>query len=338
MGILYILAAISFVVLFFINVGWLTSNLYLTITGEIESFFEGTNPIENVYYSLYLKWILLIDGLWLIIALFFMIRRKNFKTDADLHYLSYKPILDPKICVVLPTYNEAGVIEDVIKNFQKNKLVKHVIVIDNHSSDGTDNIAEKCGAKVIRKDRNMGFGHSYVLGLKDGLKTDANVIVTLESDNSYNSYDIAKMLPYLDNCDMTIGTRQNQVLTQKGNQNSFLHVWGNFFLAKLVQIKYFSLLHTGVVNLTDVGCSFRFFRAEALEKIVDDLTYSGTDIAKAGIGVAIHLTMLGIQKDLRIIEIPITFNKRRGESKIGSNRRIRAIKIGLTFLWLILKT
>ena len=59
---------------------------------------------------------------------------------------------------------------------------------------------------------------------------------------------------------------------------------------------------------------------------------------KAGIGVAIHLTMLGIQNDLRIIEIPITFNKRRGKSKIGSNRRMRAIKIGLTFLWLILKT
>ena len=338
MGILYILAAISFVVLFFINIGWLTSNLYLTIIGEIESFFKGTNPIENVYYSLYLKWILLIDGLWLLIALFFMIQRKNFKTDAELHYLSYKPILNPKICVVLPTYNEAEVIEDVIKNFQKNELVKHVVVIDNHSSDGTDNIAEKCGAKVIRKDRNMGFGHSYALGLKEGLKTDANIIVTLESDNSYNSYDIAKMLPYLDNCDMVIGTRQNQVLTQKGNQNSFLHVWGNFFLAKLVQIKYFSLLHTGIVNLTDVGCSFRFFRAEALEKIVDDLTYSGTDRAKAGIGVAIHLTMLGIQKDLRIIEIPITFNKRSGKSKIGSNRRIRRIKLGLIFLWLILKT
>jgi len=86
LGILYILAAISFVVLFFINVGWLTSNLYLTITGEIESFFQGTNPIENVYYSLYLKWILLIDGLWLSAALLFMVTRKNFKTDAELHY------------------------------------------------------------------------------------------------------------------------------------------------------------------------------------------------------------------------------------------------------------
>ena len=337
MGILYILAAISFTVLFFINIGWLTSNLYLTIAGEIESFVKGTNPLENIYYSSYLKWIFLIDGIWLLIAAFFMMQRKSYKTDPKLHYLNYKPILDPKICVVLPAYNEANAIEDVVKKFQKNKYVKYVIVIDNHSSDGTNDIAEKCGAKVIRNDKNMGFGYSYALGLKESLKTDANVILTAEADNSFNSYDIPKMLPYLDNCDMAVGTRQNQVLTEKGNQNSLLHVWGNFFLAKLIQIKYFSLLHTGVVNLTDVGCNFRLFRIEALKKIVDELTYPDTDKVKAGIGVAIHLTMIGIQKDLRIIELPVTFNKRSGKSKIGSNRRIRAIKIGLIFLWLIIK-
>ena len=338
MGILYILAAITFIILFFINVGWLTSNLYLTIIGEIESFVKGTNPIENIYYSSYLKWILLIDVLWLLTALFFMIQRKNYKTDARLHYLNHKPILNPKICVVLPAYNEAEAIAEVVRNFQKNKFVKYVIVIDNHSSDGTADIAEKCGSRVIRNDKNMGFGYSYALGLKESLKTDANIIVTAEADNSFNSYDIPKMLPYLDNCDMAVGTRQNQVLTEKGNQNSLLHVWGNFFLAKLIQIKYFSLLHTGVVNLTDVGCNFRLFRAEALKKIVNELTYPSTDKVKAGIGVAIHLTMIGIQKDLRIIELPVTFNKRAGESKLGSNRRIRAIKIGLIFLWLILKT
>jgi len=338
LGILYILAAITFIILLFINVGWLTSNLYLTIIGEIESFVKGTNPIENIYYSSYLKWILLIDVLWLLTALFFMIQRKNYKTDARLHYLNHKPILNPKICVVLPAYNEAEAIAEVVRNFQKNKFVKYVIVIDNHSSDGTADIAEKCGSRVIRNDKNMGFGYSYALGLKESLKTDANIIVTAEADNSFNSYDIPKMLPYLDNCDMAVGTRQNQVLTEKGNQNSLLHVWGNFFLAKLIQIKYFSLLHTGVVNLTDVGCNFRLFRAEALKKIVNELTYPSTDKVKAGIGVAIHLTMIGIQKDLRIIELPVTFNKRAGKSKIGSNRRIRAIKIGLIFLWLILKT
>ena len=113
---------ITFIILFFINVGWLTSNLYLTITGEIESFVKGTNPIESIYYSSYLKWILLIDVLWLLTALFFMIQRKNYKTDAKLHYLNHKPILNPKICVVLPAYNEAEAIAEVVRNFQKNKF------------------------------------------------------------------------------------------------------------------------------------------------------------------------------------------------------------------------
>ena len=149
MGILYVLAAISFIILFFINIVWLGINLYSIIIGEIELLVQGTNPIENIYYSLYLKWILLIDGLWLSAALLFMVTRKNFKTDAELHYLNYKPILDPRICVILPAYNEALAIEDVVKNFQKNKFVKHVVVIDNHSSDGTADIAEICGAKVI---------------------------------------------------------------------------------------------------------------------------------------------------------------------------------------------
>ena len=53
-----------------------------------------------------------------------MIQRKSYKTDPKLHYLNYKPILDPKICVVLPAYNEVNAIEDVVKKFQKNKYSK----------------------------------------------------------------------------------------------------------------------------------------------------------------------------------------------------------------------
>jgi len=144
------------------------------------------------------------------------------------------------------------------------------------------------------------------------------------------------MIPYLDNCDMIIGTRQNQVITEKGNQNSILHVWGNFFLAKLIQMKYFSLLHAGVVNLTDVGCVYRIMKREALEKIVKQLTYVNSDKAVGGVGVGLYLTMLGIENDLRIIEIPVTFNKRIGVSKIEP-KKSNAIRLGLTFLWLILR-
>ena len=175
------------------------------------------------------------------------------------------------------------------------------------------------------------------MGLKEALKTDCNIVGTTEADGTYNSYDIEKMVPYLDNTDMVIGTRQNQIITEKGNQNSVFHVWGNFLLGKLIQIKYFNLHHTGIVNLTDVGCVYRLIQKNALEKIIDDLTYPDSDTPIGGIGIGLYLTMIGIEKDLRIIEIPVTFNKRIGISKIESNKFSKAIVIGFKFLWLILR-
>ena len=210
-------------------------------------------------------------------------------------------------------------------------------MVDNHSSDATTKIAESSGATIIYKNENKGFAHSYVLGLKEALKTDSNVILTTEAGDTYNGYDVSKMLPYLENCDMVIGTRQFQVLTEKGNQNSILHVWGNLFLAKLIQIKYFNLLHMGSASLTDVGCIYRAYTRTSLEKIMDELTFPNSDKPIAGIAISLHITILGIEHDLRLIEIPITFKKRIGESKLKSNKKLKAIHYGLIYFWFILK-
>ena len=333
--IFFILALSSFVLLL-VNLIWVGANLYLMVKDGIQSLLQGRNLLESIYYSVYLRWILLADGMWIAFAFAFMLRRKYYKTDSVLHYLHYDPMNNPSICMIIPTYNEELSIEKVVKDFSSQRLVKHVIVIDNNSTDRTVEIAAKAGAKVIKKSENKGYSHSFVMGLKESLRTDANVIAATEADGTYNAYDIEKMVPYLDNCDMVIGTRQHQVITEKGNQNSILHVLGNYFLAKLIQIKYFNLQHMGVVNLTDVGCVYRLVRREALEKLVDRLTYPGSDRAVGGVGIGLHFTMVGIENDLRIIEVPVTFNKRIGQSKIGSNKPLKALKVGFTFLWLIL--
>ena len=88
----------------------------------------------------------------------------------------------------------------------------------------------------------------------------------------------------MNNTDVVIGTRQIQVLTEKGNQNSVLHVWGNFILAKVIQFKYFSLLHMGIVSLTDVGCLYRLMRRDALEKIVDEVNLISNDHLRHMVG------------------------------------------------------
>lgn len=337
MGLKYVLVAIIFTLLFFINLIWFITNFYFFIVNGAGSILQGKNFIEDIYYSTYIKWILLSDFLWIFSTLIFMLRRKDFKTNLKLHYLEYEQIINPKICVVIPTYNEEESIAKVVTDFISQRFVEHVIIIDNNSEDSTVDIAEKCGATVVRKNKNTGFGHSYALGLKEALKTDANLIITTEAGDTYNAYDISKMLSYLENCDMVIGTRQNQVLTEKGNQNSVMHIWGNLFLAKLIQIKYFNLLHMGFVNLTDVGCIYRAFKRESIEKIINRLTYPNTDKPIADIAISLHVTILAIENDLRIIEVPVTFKKRIGKSKLNSNKKFKAIQYGLIYLWFILK-
>jgi hypothetical protein len=135
---------------------------------------------------------------------------------------------------------------------------------------------------------------------------------------------------------MVIGSRQNQVITEKGNQNSGFFVWANFILAKLIQMKYLSLEHMGIVNLTDVGCVYRIIKRDALEKIIENLTYSNTDKPIGGDGIGLSITMFGIENDLKIIEIPVTFNRRIGKSKLSGAGMGKTLKIGLKFLWLIL--
>ncbi len=333
---IFFLLITSFGVLTIINLVWLSSTLYFMASDGIQSLLLGRNLIDSVNYSIFLRWILLSDIFWLIFLLFFIFRRKSYKTDISLHYLNYNPITHPTITMIIPTFNEELSIGNVIENFSKQPNVKSIIVIDNNSSDKTVEIAKKFGAIVITKNENKGYSHSLVLGLKEALKTNSNIIGATEADGTYNSYDIQKMIPYLDNCDMVIGTRQNQIMSEKGNQNSIFHVWGNFLLAKLIQIKYFNLHHMGIVNLTDVGCVYRLMKRNALEKIIDDLTYPNSDKAVGGIGIGLYFTMLGIEKDLKILEIPVTFNKRIGISKIQSNKLSKAIKVGFSFFWLIL--
>jgi hypothetical protein len=116
------------------------------------------------------------------------------------------------------------------------------------------------------------------------------------------------------------------------------YVWGNLFLAKLMQIKYFSLLHMGVVQLTDVGCSYRVIRSDALSKIISELNEPKNKSALKSKNwlFTLFMTMTCIEMDLKIVEIPITFKKRIGFSKSQANIKQKGIIFGLKFLWYII--
>jgi len=336
MGKFFATIFLSFLVLFSIHIIFLLINIYLWVTEGLESLLQQRNFVETIYFSVLLKWLILADIIWISFALGFALKRKKYKTEPQ-YYLSHKPIKDKIIAVIIPTFNEENNVEKVVKDYMMQSNVKYVFVIDNNSTDKTPDIAEKCGATVIRKKINKGFGDSCVIGFNEVLKTDANIVVLTECDGTFNGYDITKMIPYLDNCDMVVGTRIIQVLTEQGNQNGMFNTWGNFFIGKLIQLKYFSLLHMGVTSFTDVGCAHRCIRRDGLEKMIEEIRKNNqNNIDKDGWMFLPYLNLRSIDSELKTVEIPITFNKRSGMSKSGANIKSKGFKLGLRIIWLIL--
>ena len=324
----------SFFALLVIHIFFLVLHIFLWITeGLVLGIF-----VETIYFSVLLKWMILADIIWVSFVLGFALKRKKYKTEPQ-HYLSYEPIKHPIAAVIIPTFNEADNVEKVVKDYKMQPNVKYVYVIDNNSSDKTPDIAEKCGAVVIRKKINKGFGDSCVIGFNEVLKTDANIVALTECDGTFNAYDITKMIPYLDNCDMVVGTRIIQVLTEKGNQNGMFHTWGNFFIGKLIQLKYFSLLHMGVTSFTDVGCGYRCIRRDGLEKMIGQIRNDYLNkIDEDGWMFNPYLNLCSVDNELKTVEIPITFNRRSGISKSGSDEKSKGFKLGLRMIWLILSS
>jgi len=342
MGIYFFILGISFFTLFIVNLVWLGLNIFSWSVEGVESYLSArVVAIEDLYYSIYIKWILFFDFIWILCFLAFLFKRKNFMTDTSLHYLSFDKIENPRICVIVPVYNEEKSIKKVVNEIKEQKFVESILVIDNNSSDNSASLAKACGATVIIKDRNLGYAHSWWLGFSEALKLDVNIIAFLDSDDTYNAYDLEKMIPYLNNCDMVIGDRLVQALSQKGNQNNILLSWGNAFIAKLLQLKYINFRHLGFVHLNDAGCTFRCFRKESLRKIIGEFKDPKSNKFAFGcnyITVGMFTTTKAIENNLKIVEIPITFKKRVGESKTGASITSNALYYGFYMIWYILKS
>ena len=156
MKLFYFALCISFVILLVTNLAWIISNIYMFIVSGIESIITGQTLIENIYYSKFLRWLILFDIIWWIIGFGYILKQKSYKTNSSLHYLENLPLTERRICVIMPTYNEELSIKHVVEDFKKQEFVEDVIVIDNKSTDNTVKIARESGAKVVEKIENKG--------------------------------------------------------------------------------------------------------------------------------------------------------------------------------------
>lgn len=162
--------------------------------------------------------------------------------------------MDTRIIVVVPAYNEASKIQQVIREIKKH--FPDIIVVDDGSSDGTERIARKEGVLVYHHIINRGLGGALGTGITAAVQRGADIVVTFDGDGQHRPDDIDRVIqPLLEHkADVVIGSR---MLDRKGMPaiRRFYNTFGNIM----------TYLLFGVWT-TDSQSGLRAFTREAASK------------------------------------------------------------------------
>ena len=204
----------------------------------------------------------------------------------------------PIITVIIPAYNEEKSIGKVVGDISR-EIVKHVIVVNNNSTDNTVEVAKQAGA-IVLDEKRKGYGWACLKGIEHSKSLSTEIIVFLDGDYSDYPEEIEKVIhPILNQeMDMVIGSR----VLGKREKGSLTpqQIFGNWLATKLIRLFYGA-------RFTDLG-PFRAIKADALEKLkMSDKTYGWT----------IEMQIKASKHKMRFCEVPVNYKKRIGVSKVS---------------------
>ena len=229
-----------------------------------------------------------------------------------------------RVAVVFPAYNEERNIAQAIDDFFAaggGDLVDEVIAVDNNSRDRTAELIKASRATYVLE-RKQGYGNALRRGLAEAAGR-ADLIVLAEPDGTFAGKDVAKLIAFADDFDLVLGTRTTrELIWQEANMGRFLR-WGNWAVAKLLQV-----LFDGP-SLSDCGCTLRLLHRDAYVAIRDELSVGGSHFLP-------EMVCLALLRGLRLVEVPVNYRGRVGESKITGSLRT-TIRVGVRMVALILR-
>lgn len=225
-----------------------------------------------------------------------------------------------KVAVVIPCYNEAAGIAQVITGFPYDKLTREsirltVYVVDNNSSDNTAEVARKAGAEVLYEPQK-GKGNALRTGFR-GLPEDIDYVVMLDGDASYNPTEVLRVIEPLrsDFCDVVLGSRLGGHI-QTASMNR-LNRLGNRLFTVAVRLLYGA-------NVTDVLTGYFAWKKPALDALAPN-------IKSPGFAVEMEMITKMARLGHQMTSVPISYHPRSGESSL------RPFKDGLRILSMLLK-
>jgi glycosyltransferase involved in cell wall biosynthesis len=201
-----------------------------------------------------------------------------------------------RVSVIIPTRNEGLSLERVLADLPAS-LVSEVLVVDSNSTDGTPEIAVRMGARLIREPRR-GYGRACLTGLAHVSSPD--IVVFLDGDYSDRPAELPRLLaPITDGrADITLGSRLAAPRTR--GSLPWHAVFGNRLAARLITLLFGQ-------QITDLG-PFRAARADVIRVLaLEETTY----------GWAVEMILKGALHGFRIVEVPVSYYPRIGQSKIS---------------------
>jgi glycosyltransferase involved in cell wall biosynthesis len=181
------------------------------------------------------------------------------KIDNKLYLLTM--VVKEKICLIIPAYNEASMIGNVILDlnsvFKKSGYTYTIVIIDDGSKDSTPKIAESSGAYVIRHILNTGSGGATATGLSFAQQNNYSIAATIDADGQHSARDVLSGIKIIKRggVDLLIGSRLINY-----NGMSKVKILGNKGLT------LFTFLLFGT-NVTDSQSGLRIFSRKALDEL-----------------------------------------------------------------------
>ncbi len=206
------------------------------------------------------------------------------------------------VAVIFPAYNEEPHIAAAVRDFLDTGVVDEIIVVNNNSRDRTAVLAAQAGARVVHEP-TQGFGAALRRGIREAA---ADLIILAEPDATFVGGDVVKLLAYAGDFDMVCGTRTTRELIWAQANMGWILRLGNWVVAKLIEFLF------GGPSLSDCGCTLRLIHRAAAARIIDDLSVNGSHFLP-------EMVIAGLKANLRIIEVPVNYRGRVGESKITGN-------------------
>jgi glycosyltransferase involved in cell wall biosynthesis len=223
-----------------------------------------------------------------------------------------------KPLIILPTYNEAENILEVLDRVRDAVPEADVLVVDDGSPDGTADLAESWGAahgggvSVLRRASKSGLGSAYRAGFAQGLALGYDALIEMDSDLQHDPAALPALISAVDNgADLAIGSRyvHGGTIPDWPKYREWLSRSGNRYAAITLGLQ-----------VRDATAGFRCYAASMLSRIDLD------SIAADGYGFQIEMAYAVARRGGRIVEVPISFTDRvRGTSKMSGRIVVEAL-------------